>query len=316
MIDPGRARALLGALRRDRAAACAALVLAILVAACVLVPSLSSLRWDETRLDLGATPPSAAHWLGTDAFGRDLLVRVLLGGRVTLAVGLSASLLSFAVGLAWGTAAAWIGGRVDAVMMRVVDVVDALPVMAIVLLVQAFFAGEGSTPLRLFRRALAALGQRPDAPWTLPIFQLVFVSLLLGALSWTTLARVARGQGLVLRGQPFIEAARALGARPAAIVIRHLIPNLLGPAVVVVAVGLPDVMTAEAFLSFLGVGAQEPLASLGLLVAAGAEGMDVRPWLLAAPVVLLLAILVCSNLLAERLREGLGIRGRAARRRR
>jgi oligopeptide transport system permease protein len=299
------ARAILRRVRRDRPAFAAIVVLAALAIACAIVPAASPYRWDETRLDLGPTPPSLAHWMGTDAFGRDLCARIFLGGGISLAVGLLATIGSLVLGVAWGAIAGWSGGIVDAAMMRVVQVLDALPFLAVGLVVKAALTREEALPFRIFRGAAAALGARPGAPWIAPAFQLAFVLALLGAFSWTSTARIARAETLSLRERPFVDAARVIGAHPAAIVARHVVPNLLGPVVVHAALRVPDLIAAEAFLGFIGLGAQEPLASLGLLVAQGADTVALRPWLLAGPSLLLAAMLLAANVAGDGLRDAI-----------
>ena len=239
----------------------ALVVLAALLLACVLEPWLSTYRYDRADLALGPTPPSWAHWMGTDQHGRDLMARIFFGGRVSLAVGLVATGASLVIGVTWGAVAGWVGGRVDAVMMRVVDGLYAFPLLVLVIVVMVFFGGERTAPFRAYRAALAVLVVHPDDPAWLPLFQMVLVTVVLGAVCWLTMARIVRALVLSLREQPFVEAARALGAGHAAILLRHVLPNALGPIVVYAALTVPEVMMAEAFLSFLGPGVQEPLCS-------------------------------------------------------
>jgi oligopeptide transport system permease protein len=288
-----------------RAAAGAAVVLGALVLGCVLVPELSRYRYDRTDLELGATPPSAAHWMGTDTLGRDLMARVFSGGRISLAVGALAMLASVAVGLFWGTLAGYLGGRKGGLMMRVVDALDTLPLFVVAALFMVFFGGEGALVARAVRAALALLGAAPDEARLGPLFQLAGVLAALGSLSWTMTARIVRARVLALRAQPFVEGARALGAGRASIVFRHLLPNALGPAIVQATLTMYDVMISEAFLSFVGLGTQEPLSSLGLVVASGVETMDLHPWLAASPGLLLVVTLVCVSVLGDALRDAL-----------
>jgi oligopeptide transport system permease protein len=296
-------------LRRDRAFVFAAAVLAAMVVASVLVPWLSAHRYDHADLALGPTPPSRAHWMGTDYHGRDLLARVFFGGRVSFAVGLVATLVSFTIGVTWGSVAAYLGGRADALMMRAVDALYTTPLLPLVILVIVFF-GSDRTPLyRAFRAVLGLFAAHPEDPSYLPVFQIVLVFAVLGCTSWLTLARIVRGQVLALRAQPFVEAARAMGAGHAAVLARHLVPNALGPVLAYAALMVPEVMMAEAFLSFLGLGTQEPLSSWGQLAAGGAETMDLYPWLLVFPAGCLALTLFCSNLLGEGLRRAMDPRG-------
>ena len=300
-LRPGAARRLRG----DRAFLLAAAVLLAMIAASVLVPWLSSHRYDHADLALGPTPPSRAHWMGTDYHGRDLCARVFFGGRVSFAVGLVATAVSFAVGVTWGSVAAYLGGRADALMMRAVDALYATPLLPLVILVLVFF-GSDKTPLfHAFRAALGLFAAHPDDPSYRPLFQIVLVFAVLGCTSWLTLARITRGQVLALRAEPFVEAARAMGAGHAAVLARHLVPNAIGPVLAYAALTLPEVMMTEAFLSFLGLGTQEPLSSWGQLAAMGAETMDLYPWQLVFPAGCLALTLACSNLVGEGLRRAL-----------
>ena len=318
MSDPHRAPAGHGLwsdaarrLRRNRAFVVAAAILGAMVLASIFVPWLSPHPYDHTDLALGATPPSWSHWMGTDYHGRDLLARVCFGGRVSFAVGVIATLVSFCIGVTWGGVAGYLGGRADRVMMRVVDALYTLPLLVLVILVLVFFGSDKTALYRGFRAVLRLFVAHPDDPSYLPVFQIVLVFAALGAISWLTMARIVRGQVLALREQPFVEAARSVGAGHATLVLRHLVPNAIGPILVYVALIVPEVMMTEAFLSFLGLGTQEPLASLGQLAALGAETMDLYPWLLVFPASVLAITLFCCNLLGEGLRDALDPRARA-----
>jgi oligopeptide transport system permease protein len=225
--------------RKNRPAVAAALVLLALGLACVLCPWLSRFPYDRADLARGATPPSLDHWMGTDTLGRDLMARVFFGGRISVAVGVVATLVSFVIGVTWGTVAGYVGGRADAVMMRIVDVCYTLPVLVFVILIKAFFAGDKTALYRAFRAVLGVFVAHPEDAAYLPVFQVVFIFAALGAVSWLTMARVVRGQVLALRRLPFVEAARAIGAGHAAIVVRHILPNALGPIVVYAALTVP-----------------------------------------------------------------------------
>ncbi len=300
-----------GRLRRDRAFVAALAVLSALVLASWLVPWLSVHRYDRADLALGPTPPSWSHWMGTDYHGRDLLTRVFFGGRVSFAVGAVATLTSFGIGATWGGVAGYLGGRADALMMRTVDALYTVPLLVVVILVLVFFGGAETPLYRAFRACLGLVAAHPEDPGYQPVFQIVLVFLALGAISWLTMARIVRGQIVALREQPFVEAARSLGAGHARLFWKHLLPNALGPVLAYAALTVPEVMMTEAFLSFLGLGAQEPLASFGQLAASGAETMDLYPWLLVFPASLLALTLLCCNVLGERLREALDPRGHA-----
>jgi oligopeptide transport system permease protein len=190
-------------------------------------------------------------------------------------------------------------------MMRVVDALYTLPLLPIAILVLVFFGNDRTVAYRAFRAALRVFAAHPDDPSYLPVFQIVLVFAALGGISWLTMARVTRGQVLSLREQPFMEAARSLGAGHATLIFRHLLPNALGPVVAYAALTVPEVMMTEAFLSFLGLGTQEPLSSWGQLAASGAESMDLYPWLLAFPAAFLAITLLCFNVLGEALRDAL-----------
>jgi oligopeptide transport system permease protein len=265
-------------LLRNRAAVAALLVLGLIVLLALLAPWLSPHPYDEVYWDRIAVPPDPAnaHWFGTDGNGRDLFVRTLYGARVSLAVGLVATLVSLAIGVGWGAIAGYLGGRVDAVMMRIVDVLYSLPFMFFVIILMVVFG----------RNIL-----------------LIFVAL--GAVEWLTMARIVRGQTLSVKRKEFIEAARAAGVRPLTIVRRHVVPNVLGPVVVYVTLTVPHVILVESFLSFLGLGVQEPLTSWGVLISEGAGQMESAPWMLIFPACFLAVTLFCFNFLGDGLRDAL-----------
>ncbi len=269
-------RALLGSLL---ARVCSALLVAVLALA-LLGPTLSPWAADAVDWDALEAAPSAAHWFGTDLIGRDLFTRIAEGARVSLAIAAIATGVSVLIGVPWGAAAGFVGGRVDTIMMRIVDVLYALPFVLVVILLVVVF------------------GRNP---------YLLFVGL--GAVFWLDLARIVRGQTLRVRNEAFVEAARALGASRVRIVLRHVIPNVAGPALVYVTLTVPGVILAESFISFLGLGVQEPETSWGVLIADGAQTMESAPWALVFPA-LLLGITVWSiNMLGDRLRDELDPRG-------
>jgi oligopeptide transport system permease protein len=292
-------------LAKNRAAVVAGVVLAALIVACILVPSLSRWRYDQADLATGPTPPSWLHWMGTDYFGRDLLARVFFGGRISFAVGLFATLVSFFIGVTWGGVAGYFGGKVDAVLMRIVDVLYAIPFFIVVILLMVFFAGQDGPLFNGFKSLLRIFVAHPEDPSYFPIFQILIVFAALGGISWLTMARIVRGQVIALRGQPFVEAARSIGAGHAALIFRHLLPNALGPIIIYTTLTIPEVMMTEAFLSFLGLGTQEPLSSWGLLAANGADSMDLYPWTLIFPALMLAISLFCFNFLGDGLRDAL-----------
>jgi oligopeptide transport system permease protein len=274
-------RARLGHVAREGGTRLAACILVAVVVYALAAPALSPWPYDGIDWDAIDTPPSAAHWLGTDTAGRDLFVRIAMGARTSLTVALLATAVSFAIGLPWGAIAGYAGGRVDQVMMRVVDVLYALPFVFVVILLVVVFGRN---------------------------LYLLFVAL--GAVSWLDLARIVRGQTLRLREETFVLAARALGQPSQGILRHHVVPNLLGPTIVYTTLTVPGVMLAESFLSFLGLGVQEPLTSLGRLVAEGAAEMESAPWQLLAPSAVLATILLCLNFLGDGLRDALDPRQR------
>jgi len=273
------------AFRRNRAALAAAVLLLCLAVAAIVGPSLLFLhnQCDYATQDLSnrLQPPTWLHPLGTDTLGRDVLVRDLYGLRVSLLVGLVATLFSVAIGAVYGAVSAYIGGRVDGVMMRLLDIIYALPILILIIIL-----------FSLFDRTL---------------FLLVIA---LGSISWLSMARVVRGQVLTLRHEQFIDAARLLGKSPATILWRHILPNTLGPVIVTATLTVPSVVLWEAFLSYLGLGVQAPLPSLGTLASDGAQVMALYPPMLLGPAVLLVLSLVSLNLVGDGLRDALDPRSR------
>ena len=267
-------------LKKNRAAVTGGVVLVVMVVLAILTPWIAPYGYEAQNLDLGATPPSAAHWLGTDIFGRDLLTQILYGGRISLAVGFIATAVALAIGVTWGAVAGYVGGRIDSVMMRFVDILYALPFMIFIILLMVVF---GRNILLLF--------------------------LAIGAVEWLTMARIMRTQVQSLRQQEFVEAAVSLGLPPSAIIFKHIIPNALGPIIVYTTLTIPSVMLLEAFLSFLGLGIQPPQTSWGLLISYGAETMEEYPWLLIFPGLALTITLFSLNFLGDGLRDALDVRG-------
>ena len=267
-------------LRKNRAAVTGGMVLVVMVVLAILTPWIAPYGYEAQNLDLGATPPSAAHWLGTDIFGRDLLTQILYGGRISLAVGFIATAVALVIGVTWGAVAGYVGGRIDSVMMRFVDILYALPFMIFIILLMVVF---GRNILLLF--------------------------LAIGAVEWLTMARIMRTQVQSLRQQEFVEAAVSLGLPPSAIIFKHIIPNALGPIIVYTTLTIPSVMLLEAFLSFLGLGIQPPQTSWGLLISYGAETMEEYPWLLIFPGLALTITLFSLNFLGDGLRDALDVRG-------
>ena len=265
-------------LLRNRAAVVAMVVLAIIALLAILAPLLSPHAYDEVYWERISIPPdfAHAHWFGTDGNGRDLFVRTLYGARVSLMVGIIATTVSLVIGVAYGATAGFLGGTVDNVMMRVVDILYSLPFMFFVIILMVVFGRN--------------------------IF-LIFVAL--GAVEWLTMARIVRGQTLSVKQKEFIEAAHAAGVSDRKIIQRHIIPNVLGPVVVYVTLTVPQVILTESFLSFLGLGVQEPLTSWGVLISEGAGQMESAPWLLIFPAIFLAVTLFCFNFIGDGLRDAL-----------
>lgn len=265
-------------LLRNKAAVAGLAILIVIVVLVTVGPMLS--QWDHEVPDWEhySTPPSleTGHLFGTDAIGRDLFVRTLLGGRISLLVGLVATLVSLIIGVGYGAVAGYLGGRVDNVMMRFVDAVYAMPFMFFVILLMVVFGRN--------------------------IF-LIFIAI--GAINWLDMARIVRGQTLSLKNKDFVEAARASGATEAQVIVRHIIPNLLGVVIVYVTLTIPQVILVESFLSFLGLGVQEPLTSWGALVSEGAQELETAPWSLLYPATFLAATLFAFNFLGDGLRDAL-----------
>ncbi len=272
-------------LRRNRAAMIAIAIMFTVVALVLFAPLLSPYSIDSTDWDRISIGPSAAtqHWFGTDDVGRDLFVRTLYGGRISLLVGFAATFVSLVIGIAWGATAGYAGGKVDQLMMRIVDVLYAMPFMFFVILLMVFFGRN--------------------------IF-LIFIAI--GAINWLDMARIVRGQTLSLKKKEFIEAARAGGVSPFNIVRRHIVPNLLGVVMVYVTLTIPQVILVESFLSFLGLGVQEPMTSWGALVNDGAQAMETAPWALIFPATFLAVTLFCFNFIGDGLRDALDPRDRQA----
>ncbi len=265
-------------LRRNPAAMISLVVLGVLVAAALFGPAHWVHPVDTLYRDRVAIPPTLenAHWFGTDAQGRDLMARVLFGLGVSLLVGLVATAVALAIGVLWGAVAGYAGGVTDMVMMRVVDVLYTIPFIFFVILLMATFGSN---------------------------IVLIFVAI--GAVEWLTMARIVRGQAMALKRKEFIEAARASGASPLQIITRHIAPNVVGPVIIYATLNVPVVILAESFLSFLGLGVQEPLTSLGQLIATGAREMERAPWLLVIPALVMFATLLCLNFLGDGLRDAL-----------
>lgn len=251
-------------------------ILIFMIVVAILTPWIAPYSYEDQNLELGASPPSAAHWFGTDVLGRDQLTRIMYGSRISLMVGFIATAVALTIGVLWGSIAGFVGGRVDAVMMRIVDVLYALPFTIFIILLTVIF---GSSMVLLF--------------------------LAIGAVEWLTMARIVRGQVLSIKRQEFVEAAVAMGASPWQIISRHLIPNVLGPIIVYTTLTIPSVILLESFLSFLGLGIQPPASSWGSLISGGVETMEEYPWILIFPGLVLTITLFSLNFLGDGLRDAL-----------
>ena len=261
---------------RNRTAFASLAVLSVIMLLAVVGPSTSPWEYDEIDWDhIAASPGSGEqHWFGTDNVGRDLYVRTFAGARVSLSVALLATAVSVLIGVPFGAIAGYVGGRTDLLMMRFVDVLYSLPFMFFVILLVVVFGRN-----------------------------IVLIFIALGAVSWLDLARIVRGQTLSIKEQPFIEAAVALGVPSHRVVLRHVIPNLLGPVAIYGTLTIPGVILAESFISFLGLGVQEPSTSWGVLIAEGTQEMETAPWMLIFPASFLATSLFCFNYVGDGLRD-------------
>ncbi|MGJ8663252.1 MAG: ABC transporter permease [Marinicella sp.] len=248
--------------------------LVLLLVFIVLGPILTDINPETIHWDDMAVQPNQTYWFGTDVMGRDLYIRTLQGGQMSMLVAFVATFISVIIGVSYGVIAGYYGGKVDAVMMRIVDVLYALPFLFLVILLLVFF------------------GQN---------IYLLFAAI--GGYIWLDMARIVRGQTQMLKQQAFIESAYAIGQQPIRILLQHIVPNLLGVVIIYATLMIPQVILIESFLSFLGLGIQEPMTSWGALVSEGAENMDLAPWSLLIPALFLSLTLVGFNLLGDGLRD-------------
>lgn len=262
----------------NRMAMGSVVVLICITLLCLIGPWLSPHPYDEVYWDYMASPPNweQGFYFGTDANGRDLFVRTLVGGQISLMVGLVATSVSLMIGVLYGATAGYLGGRSDALMMRFVDVLYALPFMFFVILLMVYFGRS-----------------------------IILIFIAIGAVEWLTMARIVRGQTLSLKGQAFVEAAHSLGIGHSRIIRRHIVPNAMGAVIVYATLTVPQVILFESFLSFLGLGVQEPMTSWGVLIAEGAAQMESAPWMLLFPASFLAVTLFCLNFLGDGLRDAL-----------
>jgi oligopeptide transport system permease protein len=282
--SPGR-MALRRFLRNPRAVICGALLL-LLAAATLVVPWVSPHDYREQDFDYTYGAPNGKYWMGSDALGRDLFTRLYLGGRVSFMVGFLATTVSVLIGVFYGSISAFQGGRTDQLMMRFVDILYSMPTMLIIIIVMAFLESRS----------------------------VVHVFVVLGVFGWLTMARIVRGQILSLKEREFVEAARALGARPLPIILRHMIPNILGPVIVYASLSVPAAMLAESFISFLGLGISEPETSWGVLIKEGADALSPEKsnwWLVTFPGAALAVTLYCLNAVGDGLRDAVDVQQKA-----
>lgn len=265
-------------LRQNKAALVSLVLLAAITLVCLLGPWLTPWALDEVDWNAFLTPPSieSGHLAGTDANGRDLLTRVFYGGQISLSVAIVATLVSLVIGVLYGAIAGYFGGRIDNLMMRFVDIMYSLPFMFMVILLMVVFGRN-----------------------------ILLIYAAIGAVEWLDMSRIVRGQVLALKRREFVEAAHALGVSSFKIVTRHLIPNAIGPVIIYVTLTVPKVILLESFLSFLGLGVQEPLTSWGVLISEGKDMMETAPWMLIVPSIFLATTLLCLNFLGDGLRDAL-----------
>ncbi len=284
-LAPGRSLSqdALARLKRNKAAVGSVFVLILLIVMAIAGPWFIPYNYEDPDWAAFRAPPSldTGHWFGTDQNGRDLLARTLFGTRISLLVALIATVVSVFIGVSYGAIAGYVGGRVDQAMMRFVDVMYALPYILFVILLMVIF---GRNVFLLF----AAIG----------------------ALEWLTMARIVRGQTLSIKQREYIEAARASGLGTSAIIFKHIVPNLVGPVVIYATLTIPEIVAVESFLSYLGFGIQEPLTSLGTLIADGANVLEVLPWLLWFPAGFLVTLLLSLLFIGDGLRDAFDPRDR------
>ena len=266
----------IGRLLKNKAAMVGAIILIFLIGCAILAPVIAPYSYSFQDLDLGASPPSSEHLLGTDILGRDLLSRILYGARISLLVGFVATGVALVIGVSWGIVAGYFGGRVDQVMMRIVDVLYGLPFIIFIILLMVIFGRN---------------------------IWLLFGAI--GAVEWLTMARIVRGQVMSLKNQEFVLAAQAMGVSNLSMFRRHLLPNILGPIAVYATLTIPQVMLLESFLSFLGLGIQPPMSSWGTLIKDGVESMEEFSWLLIYPGITFTITLFALNFFGDGLRDAL-----------
>lgn len=282
---------------RNKAAVVSMVVIAIIILLAAFAPYMSVHAYDDPNYEfIGCAPywwPSddvfcradSTYLIGTDGNGRDLFVRMLYGARVSMAVGVVATAVALLIGVAFGATAGYVGGRIDNIMMRFVDVMYALPFIFFVIILMTI--------------------TRDIAFFKDPVNRFILIFAAIGAVEWLTMARIVRGQTLSIRRKEFVEAAIAAGVSSRAIIFRHVIPNVIGPVIVFATLLIPSTILAESFLSFLGLGVQEPMTSWGVLISDGAGEMETKPWMLIFPALMMAVTLFCFNFIGDGLRDAL-----------
>ena len=261
---------------QNRAAMIGGITILVLIILAIFAPWIAPYSYSYQNLDIGASPPSAEHLLGTDVLGRDLLSRLLYGARISLLVGFVATGVALVIGVSWGIVAGYFGGRVDSIMMRIVDVLYGLPFIIFIILLMVIFGRN---------------------------IWLLFAAI--GAVEWLTMARIVRAQVIGLKNQEFVQAAQVMGVSNFSMFRRHILPNILGPIAVYATLTIPQVMLLEAFLSFLGLGIQPPMSSWGTLIRYGVESMEEHYWLLIYPGLTFTITLFALNFFGDGLRDAL-----------
>ena len=263
-------------LKKNKMAVVSFFYLLLQAAAALFAPLLVQFSYEETDLILGAVPPDSLHWFGTDDLGRDLFTRTLYGARVSLAIGVLAAFVSVVIGIAYGAISGFVGGRTDYIMQRLLEILYAMPFMLFVIII------------------MVMVGRN---------IYVMFIAL--GAIQWLSMARIVRGQVISLKRMEYVDAARAIGVGNLRIIFRHMVPNVMGPVIIYTTLTIPAVILEEAFLSFLGLGVQEPMSSWGTLINDGVAAMEVYPWMLIFPCSTLILTLLALNFIGDGLRDAL-----------
>ncbi len=258
----------------NKAGVTAGIFVIVIFVLCALAPLIAPFPFEAQDLQLGPAAPSTEHWLGTDTLGRDVFSRLLYGGQISLKIGIVATVVSCIIGVFYGLIAGYFGGATDSVMMRIVEILYALPFTLFVILLTVVFGQD---------------------------LWLIYVAI--GAISWLTMARIVRGRAQELRTQPFVEAAICMGQTSPKILVRHLFPNVLGTVIVYATLTVPSIMLTEAFISFLGLGVKPPMTSWGLMIKEGTDAMADYPWLLIVPGVVFAGTLFALNVFGDALRD-------------